>query len=266
MSPASSKVAVNRIAAALLPLGITNWGHGQPARAVPLLEQCLALFQRLGNKRGIMEALGMLGAVAWSQGDDARATALHQECLTLARELDVRDLVVHALIYLGQIAWTQGDYPRALALHSESLALAREGEYVTNIAYSLRNLGTDVWALGDYTRAIAWHQASLPLYWSTDDLWGAVECIEGLAWAACSQGQATGDAASFTRAARLLGAASASRDSTGNPMAPAYRATNQRAIAETHAGMGDTAFVSAWAEGRTMSLEQAIAEALSLAG
>jgi hypothetical protein len=106
------------------------------------------------------------------------------------------------------------------------------------------------------------HQASLPLYWSTNDIWGAVECIEGPGWAAYSQGQATGDAASFTRAARLLGAASASRESTGNPMAPVVRAANDRAIADTRAQLGDAAFAAAWDAGRALPLGQAVNEAL----
>ena len=50
------------------------------------------------------------------------------------------------------------------------------------------------------------------------------------------------------------------RESTGNPMAPAYRATNERAIAETQAHMGDAAFAAAWDAGR--ALAQAVNEAL----
>jgi len=254
------------IATALIQLGTITWCHGQPASAVAYLEQCLALCQRLGDKQGIMSALSMLGVVAWSQGDDERATALVQESMALARELEVRGSLVYGIINLGQIAWTQGDYARAQALHTESLALAREAESPLGIANSLRNLGTDVWAQGDYARAITLHQASLPLYWSTNDIWGAVECIEGLGWAACSQGQAAGDAACFTRAARLLGAAATSRESTGNPMAPAVRAANDRVIADTRAQLGETAFAAAWAAGRALTFEEAIAEALAVAG
>jgi hypothetical protein len=45
-------------------------------------------------------------------------------------------------------------------------------------------------------------------------------------------------------------------------MAPAYRATNERAIAETQAQMGDAAFAAAWDAGRALPLEEAVNEAL----
>jgi hypothetical protein len=38
---------------------------------------------------------------------------------------------------------------------------------------------------------------------------------------------------------------------------------NERLIAETRADLGEDAFATAWAEGRTLPLEQAIAEALA---
>jgi predicted ATPase/DNA-binding XRE family transcriptional regulator len=250
------------VAQSLYYLGIITWCHGQPARALPPLEECLALYRGLGDKQGIMSALGILGSVAWTQGDYARAMALYQESLALAQELGAKDAIAMAIINLGQIAWFQGDYARATALHTESLALAREAQLATCTAWSLRNLGSDAWAQGDYAQAIPLHRASLPLYWNTGDIWGTVECIEELAWAACSQGQATGDAASFVRAARLLGAAAASRETTGNPMAPAYRVANERAIAETREQMGEASFTAAWAAGHTMTLEHAVEEAL----
>ena len=147
-------------------------------------------------------------------------------------------------------------------MHSESLGLAREMQHTFFIAMSLRSLGADVWAQGDCARATALHQESLPIYETSGDKWGIAECIEGLGWVACSQGRATGDGRFCLRAARLLGAAAALRETTGNPMAPAYRDVNERVIAETRAQLGEVAFTAAWEAGHALSLEQAIAYAL----
>jgi hypothetical protein len=136
-------------------------------------------------------------------------------------------------------------------------------EHTVEMAIALRNLGADVWAQGDYARAAALHQESLPLYITWGDKWGIAECLEGLGWAASSQGQAIGEGAVVRRAARLLGAAAVLREITGTPMAPAYRVVNEQVVAETRVQLGEATFTAMWSEGRVMTLEQAIAEALS---
>jgi hypothetical protein len=52
------------------------------------------------------------------------------------------------------------------------------------------------------------------------------------------------------------------RQPIGCRPAPAARATYERAIALARARLGEEAFAAAWAEGRALSLEQALAEAL----
>ncbi len=61
------------------------------------------------------------------------------------------------------------------------------------------------------------------------------------------------------RAARLYGAAEALRDAIGIPMTEAEKAEYQAEVARLRLGMDEGAFASAWAEGRGLTLEQAIA-------
>ena len=65
-----------------------------------------------------------------------------------------------------------------------------------------------------------------------------------------------------TRAAWLWGAAESLRQSIGCRPAPATRATYERAMTQARAQLGEEAFAVAWAEGRALTVEQAIAEAL----
>ena len=81
------------------------------------------------------------------------------------------------------------------------------------------------------------------------------QCLEGLAWAAGGEGQ-------LVRVARLLGAAEALREKHGTPVAPVERADYASSLAAAREGLGDEAFAAAWAEGRAMSLEAAVALAL----
>ena len=62
-----------------------------------------------------------------------------------------------------------------------------------------------------------------------------------------------------TWAARLWGAAEALRETMGTPISPVYRADYERSVAAARAQLGEQAFAAAWAEGRTMTPEQALA-------
>jgi tetratricopeptide (TPR) repeat protein len=247
---------------ALNAAALMAWARGDYAQATALHAESLALAQELENEALIVRSLSGLGMVALYQGDHARATALLTEGLTLARVLDEKRLLILPLINLGMMAWHQGDYARATVLLIESLAAAQAAEDQTGTAWSLRSLGMVAWLQGDHDRATALHIESLPLSRELDDWWGMTECIEGLAWTACSQGQATDDAPRFARAARLLGAAVALRESTGNPMPPAYRAVNDRTTAAIRAHLDEATFAAAWAAGQTMTLDEAVAYAL----
>jgi DNA-binding NarL/FixJ family response regulator len=64
-----------------------------------------------------------------------------------------------------------------------------------------------------------------------------------------------------TRAARLWGAADALSEAIGAPP-PRHADRAQDAIAATRRGLGEETFAAAWAEGRALSLDEAVAEAL----
>jgi hypothetical protein len=92
-----------------------------------------------------------------------------------------------------------------------------------------------------------------------------VECLEGLAVMACGQGQQQQEAEAsqrFTAAARWLGATTADRLRTGNPMSPVSREQVERSTAAACAALGKAAFAAAWEAGMALPLKQAAAEAL----
>ena len=65
------------------------------------------------------------------------------------------------------------------------------------------------------------------------------------------------------RATRLLGAAAAAVEATGPRVHPANQADHERSLATARRLLGDAAFDAAWAQGRSLTLEQAVAEALA---
>jgi DNA-binding NarL/FixJ family response regulator len=81
------------------------------------------------------------------------------------------------------------------------------------------------------------------------------ECLELVASAAGTRGQPE-------RAARLFGSAEAVRQAAGFSPRPGDRASFAQCLAGVRAVLDDVPFAAAWAEGRALSAEQAIAEAL----
>jgi hypothetical protein len=82
------------------------------------------------------------------------------------------------------------------------------------------------------------------------------ECIEDIAGLA--------GAAQPAGAARLFGAAEAVRESAGIPLPPVQRAAYERDLAAASTQLDQVAWETAWAEGRALTLDQAIAEALDV--
>jgi hypothetical protein len=85
------------------------------------------------------------------------------------------------------------------------------------------------------------------------------DAIEGLAEVDTAAGNGL-------RAATLWGAAERLREEIGAPRSAGGRARSQEQVTVARAGLrDDVAFTAAWAEGRAMTLEQAIALALERA-
>jgi non-specific serine/threonine protein kinase len=243
------------IAASLNNLGIVAYHQGNYGRAATLHEESLALERELGDRWGVASSLNNLGIVAYLQGDYGRTVALHEEALALFRELGDNLRIATALTNLGAVVCQQGDYGRAAALHEEALALNRRLGSKWGIAASLVNLGGVAYQQGDYERTRALYIEGILL---SRDI-GARELVaavlEGMAWLLVAHGQAH-------RAAALAGAAEEVREVLGVPLEPEQWAEHDQALQAMRAALGEEAFAAAWAAGRTLSLEEAIALAL----
>ena len=229
--------------------------QGDHERALALSERGLALSRRLGDRESVAWFLIWFGAIALHQSEYDRAAAFFAESLPLSRSLGDKWLISMALANLGVVARLQGHYDRAAALHTESLALGREVGDNWRCASSLASLGIVALRRGDHERAAALYEESLTLCKQIRDRWIVYDCLDGLAVVNCARGR-------YHQAARLLGAADTLRETLGfSPLVVDQVARDER-VASTRAGLGDAAFVTAWTDGRAMTLEQAIEQAL----
>jgi len=224
--------------------------------AASRFEESVASFRDAGDDWGRAYSLGCLASAVRNEGNYDRAGALYEESVALFRNLGDRSWVVDPLAGLAAVAEKQGQHRRAVALAEEGLRLAREMGHSSSTAIALSRLGQMVFRGGDYQRALALFQESLVLRRTLGSREGVARSLVGLASVALAQARPE-------HAARLFGAAEAMRDLVNAPLPPADRVDYERQLAALQKELDETTFAAAWAEGRAMTLEQAIEYALA---
>ncbi len=237
--------------------GVIAYALGDHATANQELEQSLALYQSLGDRRGIALNLTYLGMLARHRGEYARASTLLEKSATLLRGLGETWAMAVALNVLGDIAADQRDYATARAFYEQGLGLLRHVQDTWGIAFTLVHLGRVAYWQGEHRHAVLLCREALTLLQELGVPRGTAACLETLAGIAAARGQ-------LDRATQLFGAAAALRRSLGTPSAPQERADNERVIAMLRAGLGAEAFAEAWAAGSTLPTTQAVAAALAV--
>jgi tetratricopeptide (TPR) repeat protein len=151
------------------------------------------------------------------------------------------------------VACAQGEYARAAALLEEALAWFRLSTPLGNgTAETLNHLGNVAYLQGEHERAVGLLHDALRLSRDMGTREQMAHILEGLAGVAAACGQ-------LQRAARLGGAAEALREVLGVPLAREWRVSHERAVQAMQAALGTEAFAAAWAGGRALPLEEAVA-------
>ena len=247
------------LAYALHGLGQVALNQGDYATAHGTLKQSVTLFRDVGDTWGVSGSLGSLGDVALSKGNYTAARSIYEEVLQTARRCAYTGRIAGALSDLGELARLQGDYERAATLYNESLTLGRYLGNKVGVANALHNLGHVALHKRRHGRAAQLFAESLRTFRELGDKRGIAASLASVAGVAGARGQAE-------RAARLLGAAEALLDAISGRLPPTDRAEFERNTAVARAQLDEAEYAAAWAEGRAMSLEQALVYALDQEG
>jgi predicted ATPase/class 3 adenylate cyclase len=282
-------------ASMLYALGGLAYAQGHHARAITLLEECLTIYRALDDTPPIARLLGSLGMLLSGQGDYDRSRVLLQEGLALSKQLGDNYGMIHALATLGDSAYFQADYAQARDHYAECLTLARQLENKHDIALFLHNLGDVVSRLGDYAQAASYQEESLALFRELEATYGIIRALHilaeieryqdhdarartlyceslalardsgdwhqlslnliGLAAVAVRQGEPE-------RSTRLLGATEVLLEKNNTPLVGVELADFGQIVATARDRLDPDTFAAAWAAGRELPLEQAIALAL----
>jgi predicted ATPase/class 3 adenylate cyclase len=219
------------------------------------LEAAMAAARAAGDLRTAAIALDGLGAAAYFEGDLALSAMRTEECLALFRAAGSMGDVALTLSYLGEVALLQGDVAWATALSEEALTLSRRAGQLQAEVYTLCILGQLAQRRGDLPTALALLRQGLALSRELVDPRRIANTLEYLVNVVAAAGQGE-------QAARLLGTATAVREAIGVPRPSVERTWTEQEVATARQVLGEEAWAAAFAAGRALSLEEAIAEAL----
>ena len=218
------------------------------------LEQSLAIAKEIDDTARAAIVLGELGMVCMGQGELAEARSYLENAVQLALEIGRTRAVASALNALAQLDRIECSLDAADGRYEQVLALTRQMEDQEPIAICLLNLAMLAIGRGARDRAIVTLTEALSIAETIGSRRAGQSGMEVVgALHAASQAWET--------AAVLFGAAEAHRTQTGLSGDAADEAFLAPLRARTRDQLGEDAFVSAMAEGRTLAYEIALARA-----
>ena len=227
--------------------------EGEQARA--LGEEAVALSRAANDGYALGVALNNLAQVWLYRLDDPeRALELTEESLAVRREIGDVSRTALTLSNLSSMVLERGDVERARALGEEGLSLARGIGDKRHICFSLLNIGLAALARGEAQDAEIVFRESLALANELGRSQTSVEILDALAGSAAEAGD-------VARAARLTGAVAALVSDVSREVDLSSIALH--AVERARATADPSTWDAAWSEGEKMSLDDAIAYALS---
>jgi tetratricopeptide (TPR) repeat protein len=195
----------------------------------------------------------LLGGRASDLGDFAAAERLMGEAIVHAREAGDRGNLALATGNLGDLAMRRRDYARAITFSREALALFRELARDDLISWTLYNLAFSLFRTEQWEQAVSATRESLPLSHSLGD-WT-------LAWELALVGALVAQRDDAELGAKLIGASDALRERIGLTLTGAEAELYQETMTKLQQALGGERYESVRAEGRSMSLDAAVADA-----
>jgi non-specific serine/threonine protein kinase len=241
---------------ALAMLGFTAVWMGDATTAESVIQEGMSVAQKIDYKLGIGLVLGARSNQAAAFEHDLAAARAHADAgVRLIREVGNPFFAGIAIMGSGLTALAQGNYAEARARLEESEKLFYElGD--RHMALGVQSQRAHIeQQLGNHPRAVELYHQSILAWQELGHRVSLAHEFECLAFIALVQSQ-------FERAARLLGVAESIRERLNSPMIVTERVEYDQNISTLRAQMEQSDFATAWAEGRAMTLEQAIEFAL----
>ncbi len=252
-SPARSAVRMK----ALHGAGWLAYHRRDTATARALLDEGLGIARELHHQWSVAWSLHLLGRIAYFENDPVTARSYGEESLALAEAVGDGWLIAWALHLLGLAAYIAADYPTAWAYYARSLAIRRQLGYEEGIAILLQLMAFVALREGELGRACALLEEALAFIPWVLGPWSQAMVLASFTYIAAVSGQPA-------RAARLGAAAAAVVETYHTPMIPLADPFLADGLSLARQVLSEAAFAAAVHQGRAMSPESAVAEALTI--
>jgi tetratricopeptide (TPR) repeat protein len=235
------------LAQALCLLGQTYRTNLAEARAAA--EEAVVLAREVGDPAVLLRAYFVLGAAACWQGDLEMADTALREAVSWGRRSSIAFMTGAPLRELGHVAYRRRDYPTARLLLDESLKQLSAMGMDAVKAQTLPILGRVALAEGKADEAERWFRETLTIERVTGSATFVAVALSGLAAVALARGEPE-------HAVRLYSGAAAIGTETA-ALGELYLGEHTEPVARLRAQLG-RAFDAVWAEGATITLQEAL--------
>jgi non-specific serine/threonine protein kinase len=246
------------VADALDSLGMGDLFQINPGELRPLVEESVVLYRNAGDQRGLATALCTLGMVAIVSSEPEAAVSPLTEGVTLWRALGDSWGLARALHYAGELARLRGDNDQSRSLYEESLHLYQAMDHTGMAAIILHNLGYIAQRQGNPQHALAYFAQALAEHVKSDDRHNVACCLGGIAGVVAALGRQE-------QGARLFGVVDMLFERLGASIWPVDKIDYDRNLESVRVSLREDAFAAAFATGRALTVEDALAEATTLA-
>jgi len=221
-----------------------------------IAEQMRQLHAATGEEMGVGDSIHVLAVIAMAEGRHGDARTLHEQSKSIYERIGDESSLQFSLHNLGLLAMAQGDYGRARSKLESALAIAEKHGLEQQMANSLCDLGFA--ELGDgrldqarqrFGRALA---DAARLGWKEN----AAYCLVGLGAVAVAAGE-------LDPAGHFLGQADRLVEDLHLKLEDYAEAARAQVEHDLRSRLGEDRLETLCAEGRALSLETVVSEALA---
>ncbi len=224
------------------------------ALAEPFARECLAISRETGDLVSEAARLNLFGALYQFKGDWDSARHHYEQALSISRQTGVSQACATYLSNLGTVGLLQQDYSFAKSCAKESMDLFEKHGDVHSASMAMDTLSTVSIAEGDFMTARNLLRKCLTFYHEVGDRLRIPRAL-------CSFSLLLFKENAADRSAVVFGTACALWENTGSPDGQLHSEAFELAV-QLRTLLGEESFLSQAAEGRAMSMDDAVRFAL----
>ncbi|HET6463387.1 MAG TPA: tetratricopeptide repeat protein, partial [Candidatus Krumholzibacteria bacterium] len=176
---------------------------GDIDKAVKLLGDARALYEKIDDQHSVAVNWGTMGVTHWSTGNWDVVIADYQQALTARRAVEDRILEGKTLNSLGTAHQQKGEWDQAADYYRQAIELRRKTGDLTGLGTSLTYLGHVYNNTGRYVDARKQYEDALPIIQKLNNPSQTVDLLSGIAFVNASMGRLDDSRDAYERGIQL---------------------------------------------------------------